>query len=243
MKSLLLIAFILMGSPEPALRAQTGPGDVDTAQGSAEKRLVKAAAALQTFRERAAGPARTLLERALCVGVAPRRDPDETASNEKGFFSCRPDRNAAWSNPAAIAIEGGGTFWRVSGVSFDLILLATNQATASHFADREGFLGSPNLGTVPGPVRQDQIPLLNNHTVLFAYEQSATGITGLNIAGASMSEDKATNSILYGRELTNLAIVRGSVGERRPAGVAVFLAALSSSGAGQSNLTIEAQCQ
>jgi lipid-binding SYLF domain-containing protein len=215
MKSFLILAFVLFGSPGLDLSAQASLPDGDAPQSSAENRLAKSAAALQTFRENASDPTRILLDNAQCIGVMPRRDRGESAVDAKGFVSCRQNAAEAWTNPAAIAISGGGTFWTVVGTEIDLILLAMNQSTASHFGDREEMLGSPNLRTTPGPVRQDQVPL-RKYPVILAYQQSTAGIGGINIAGAAVSEDKATNAVLYGKELSN------------------FLAALSSSSTGQS---------
>jgi lipid-binding SYLF domain-containing protein len=143
--------------------------------------------------------------------------------------SCRPDRGGAWSNPAAIAIEGGGTFWPVVGSEIDLILLATNRLAASRFGDSEAMLGSGNLGTIPGPVREDQMPRLNTYPVVFAYQQSSAGIGGINISGATMKEDQASNAVLYGKELSNQAILERTGEGRRPMAADLFLAALSSS--------------
>jgi hypothetical protein len=65
---------------------------------------------------------------------------------------------------------------------------------------------------------------------IFVYEQSADGIAGFNIAGATMNEDKVTNAALYGNELTNSAILWRNGGGRGRTGVDQFLLALSSSG-------------
>jgi lipid-binding SYLF domain-containing protein len=134
-------------------------------------------------------------------------------------------------------ISGGGTFWPVVGAEIDLIILAMNQSTASHFGDREGILGSPNLRTTPGPVRQDQVPL-RNYPVILAYQQSAAEIGGIDIAGAAVSEDRGTNAVLYGKELSNLAILRRNGESQSPISVELFLAALSSSISGQSGRAI-----
>ena len=152
-------------------------------------------------------------------------------------MSCRPDRGGAWSNPAAIVIEGGGTFWPVVGIEIDVIMLTTNPSTASHFRDPERVLGADPL-TVPGPVRADQMPLRTGDPVIFVYQQSAAEMRGINIAGATMSEDKLTNALLYKKELSNSAILRKDGGGPSPAAVDPFLAALRASGAGQSGNAI-----
>jgi lipid-binding SYLF domain-containing protein len=238
MKLFLILAFVLFCRPGPALWAQTSLVDDDSSRSTAENRLAKSAAALRTFQENAYEPMRTLLDNAHCIGVAPRRDRGQSGADAKGFVSCRQNRNAAWTNPAAIVISGGGTFWPVVGAEIDLIILAMNQSTVSHFGDREGMLGSPNLRTTPGPVRQDQVPRRNYPSIL-AYQQSTAGIGGIDIAGAAVSEDRATNTVLYGKELSNLAILSGNGRGPGPISVELFLAAFSSSISGQSGRAIE----
>jgi lipid-binding SYLF domain-containing protein len=232
MKSVLILAFALFCCQGPGIWAQTSLVDDDASRISAENRLAKSAAALRTFQENVSDAARMLLNDAHCIGVAPRRDRGQSAADTKGFVSCRQNRDAAWTNPAAIVISGGGTFWPVVGTEIDLIILAMNQSTASYFGDREEMLGSPNLHTTPGPVRQDQVPL-RNYPLILAYQQSAAGIGGIDIAGAAVSEDRGTNAVLYGKELSNLAILRRNGGGQSPISVELFLAALSSSISGQ----------
>jgi lipid-binding SYLF domain-containing protein len=191
---------------------------------------------LQAFRSTASDPARKLLDRAGCIGVLPRRDPAQSGVDAKGFVSCRANRDGAWSNPAAIAISGGGIFWPVLGARIDLIMLTTNRSIASYFDHPEALLGANPL-TSPGPVLPDQPEMRNTDGVVFGYEQSATGIAGIDIAGATLSEDKATNAVLYGKELSNAAILRPNASVESLIAVDQFLAALSDSIAIQSGNT------
>jgi lipid-binding SYLF domain-containing protein len=241
MKSLLIFAFVLFCCPGSRLWAQASLEDDYASRSSPDNRLAKSAAALQLFRDSASDPTQVLLDSALCIGVAPRRGSGPSAADAKGFVSCRPSRAGSWSRPAAFTIEGGGTFWPVMGASIDVILLATNPVTASRFGDREGMLGTPNLGTKPGPVRLDQILLRNTSAVILAYEQSTTGIAGVDLAGTAIREDRSTNSVLYGKDLSNLAILHRNGGGPGPIAVELFLAALSPSISGQSGSAIAAQ--
>jgi lipid-binding SYLF domain-containing protein len=200
---------------------------------AAENRLVKSAAALQTFRENASDATRRLLDNAQCIAVTPRRDRGQSSADARGFVSCRQSRDEAWTHPAAIVISGGGTFWPVVGNEIDLIILSMYGSTASHFGDREEMLGTPNLLTRPGPVRQDQVPRLHYPLVL-TYQQSTAGIAGIDLAGATVGEDRATNAVLYGKALSNLAILGRNGGGQRPIAVELFLAALPQSISGNS---------
>src|SRR4051812_40467784 len=70
------------------------------------ERLARSANVLEQFREKAPETTRTLLDAALCIGVAPRRPRDEAGVGAQGFMSCRANRTAPWSNPAAFVVEG-----------------------------------------------------------------------------------------------------------------------------------------
>ncbi|MES1261437.1 MAG: hypothetical protein ABUS49_06840, partial [Acidobacteriota bacterium] len=82
---------------------------------TAEDRLARSGAALQNFRENATDATRKLFDAAVCVVVAPRRADEETTFGVHGFLSCRTPPATAWSDPAAILIEGGGVYWPVVG--------------------------------------------------------------------------------------------------------------------------------
>ena len=129
-----ILALTLLSGAESPLRADIGS--------PAEERVTKSALALRTFREAATESTRTLLDHALCIIVAPRRDPDQGAANMNGFASCRPSLSGDWSDPAAILIEGGGIFWPVYSTRIDVILLATNSSTAAQFKHSELVLGA-----------------------------------------------------------------------------------------------------
>src|SRR5579862_7121732 len=113
MKSFLILAFVLFCCQGPDIWAQASFVDDDASPSSAENRLAKSAVALRTFQENVSDPARMLLNNAHCLGIAPRHDRGQSAADAKGFVSCRQNRDAAWSIPAAIVISGGGPFWPV----------------------------------------------------------------------------------------------------------------------------------
>ena len=156
-RQFLVLAFVLCGGMGSNLRAQAALTDDDALKGPVRERLARSASALQSFRGSPSESVQKLVDRALCILVAPRSNPEVSAAEVNGFASCRPGLEGAWSNPAAIVIEGGGIFWPVFGSRIDVILLTTNQSTASRFSDPEGLLGA-DPATRPGPVRLDQMP-------------------------------------------------------------------------------------
>jgi lipid-binding SYLF domain-containing protein len=224
MKAFLILVSVMFCCPGPGLHAQASMVD---------DRLAKSAAVLQTFRKDASEPVRMLLDNALCIGVAPRRDSSQTAADAKGFVSCRASRTGSWSSPAGIVIAGGGVFWPVYGSRIDAIVLTTNRTIAARFSQPRNMLGI-DLPVRPGGVQLDQFPKLIGDPVVFAFEQSDEGISPLNLDGGTMSEDQTANTALYGKELSNLAVLSRKGGGQNPISVDSFLAALPSSTSGQS---------
>ncbi len=232
MKSFLILVLVLLCCRGSGLRAQASVLS-DAPHSSVDDRLAKSSAALQTFRKNASDAVQMLLDNALCIGVAPRRDADQTAAGAKGFVSCRPSRTASWSSPAGIVIAGGGVFWPVYGSRIDAIVLTTNRTIAARFSQPRNLLGV-DLAVRPGGVQLDQFPKLIGDPVIFAFEQSDEGISPLNLDGGTMSEDQSANAALYGKELSNLAVLSGKGDGRNPIAVDSFLAALPSSTSDQS---------
>jgi lipid-binding SYLF domain-containing protein len=226
MKSFLILVLVLFYCQEPDLRAQ--PSVVsDARRSSVDDRLTQSSAALQTFRKNASDAVQMLLDNALCIGVAPRRDADQAAADAKGFVSCRSSRTGSWSRPAGVVIAGGGIFWPVYGSRIDAIVLTSNRTVAARFRQPWNLLGV-DIAVRPGGVQLDQFPKLIDDPVVFAFEQSDEGISPLNIDGGTMTEDRAANAALYGKELSNLAVLSGDSGGRSPIAVDSFLAALPS---------------
>jgi lipid-binding SYLF domain-containing protein len=91
-----------------------------------------------------------------------------------------------------------------------------------------------DLPVRPGGIQLDQFPKVIDDPVIFAFEQSDGGISPLNLDGGTISEDQASNAILYGKALSNLAVLSGKGGSQNPIAVDSFLAGLPPSISGQS---------
>ncbi len=123
-------------------------------------------------------------------------------------------------------IAGGGIFWPVYGSRIDTVVLTTNAKIAARFSQPRNLLGV-DLAVRPGGVQLDQFPKLIGDPVIFAFGQSDEGISPLNLNGGTISEDRAANAVLYGKELTNLAVLSGKGGGQKPLAADSFLAALA----------------
>jgi lipid-binding SYLF domain-containing protein len=173
-----------------------------------EGRLRRSAAALRSFRGNASEPARQLLDRAMCVGIVPKRIPGEPEGVGRGFVSCLMPGTAqrTWSSPAAIIIDNG-LVWPFEGAARDFIFVAPDRASATRLAGSDVFIGV-ELQARPGPVLPENPALPVNYPVIYSWVQSGASINGVQISGAGISSDKEANQGLYGRTLETAAILK-----------------------------------
>lgn len=196
-----------------------------------EERITAAAGALKSFRENATDTTRKLFDAAICIAVTPKRTPEQTTAGGLGFVSCREKPGAAWSQPAAIVIEGGGIYWPVVGADSAVVLLAMNLPAATHLAASR-IIFSSEVDAVPGPTRPEQMPLLRHYPELFTYVSSPRGVSAVQLAGATWSEDTSVNASIYGRTQSNRAVLQLSAATPVLLSVEELRGALPPSGAG-----------
>jgi lipid-binding SYLF domain-containing protein len=131
------------------------------------------------------------------VVICPKRNADEVSSGARGFLTCRSANG--WSQPRAIVILGGGIGWEITGTQTDLMLVTTNAAAAEALKSLPRILGV-NPAARAGPLDEEQLlPGYSQQAILFAYQRSSGGVSGLQLGGATIEEDPGTNAELYGR--------------------------------------------
>ena len=104
-----------------------------------DERLTESAAVFQEIMSSPdKGIPQDLLKNANCVVIIPGMKKGAFivgAKYGKGFTTCRKEKGAGWSAPAAIRIEGGSVGFQIGGESVDLVLLfMTDQSVNRLFA-------------------------------------------------------------------------------------------------------------
>ncbi|HKD09241.1 MAG TPA: lipid-binding SYLF domain-containing protein [Bryobacteraceae bacterium] len=219
-----LVAFALLSYSAHAeeIPAQSSP------RNAAAERLTRATNTLQEFRKNATGVTRKLFDSAHCILVAPRRLADETSMGAPGFVTCRSASGGGWTKPAAVEVADGGVVWWVIGAQMDLVILAENPGAAAALQSRNVMFGVDPV-VQPGPVTEDQVRSQPaSAPLLFSYEQSSDGIKGIQLAGATLSEEPDANAALYGKRLSTSDVFTLKAGNTKPAALSPFLAALPS---------------
>jgi lipid-binding SYLF domain-containing protein len=121
----------------------------------------------------------------------------------QGFLSCR--NGNSWSAPAAIVLESGSLGAQIGGEAVDIVVLSLDWHLRSKLTSERFTVGTDaSAAWVDGKTALDD----QSHKVLFFGHTSGV-FAGFGLDGATLKPDESGNRRLYGRTLSNSAIVAG----------------------------------
>lgn len=170
----------------------------------------------------------SLLAKAKCVVVVPgvkKAALGVGGQYGRGYISCRTDKGT-WSAPGGIRIEGGSVGFQIGGSETDLILLVLNDRGADRLLASRFTVGA-DATVAAGPVGR-QAAAQTDATLtaeILAWSRARGVFAGISLQGSTLREDAGENRELYGKEIPNKDVVRGSTAA--PSGAAALLSALS----------------
>jgi SH3 domain-containing YSC84-like protein 1 len=137
----------------------------------------------------------------------------------RGFISCRTDNG--WSAPGAVTLESGSLGVQLGGESIDIVILSRDKEKrakllSDRFAIGDDFSAAWGNGKTAHEGSDAKILFLGHTSGAFA---------GFGLDGATLKTDDAGNKALYGKPVSNAAVVAGEV--TTPASAEPLLAALS----------------
>jgi SH3 domain-containing YSC84-like protein 1 len=144
----------------------------------------------------------------------------------RGYISCRNDSTAGWSAPAAVRIEGGSIGFQIGGSDTDVIMLVLNDRGVDRLLASQFTVGA-DAAVAAGPVGR-QASAQTDATMMaeiLAWSRSRGAYAGISLQGSTLREDDSENKELYGGELRNKDIVKGST--KVPAAAEVLVNTLS----------------
>lgn len=161
------------------------------------------------------GVPQDLLNKASCVVVVPNLKKGGFivgAEYGKGFFSCRKTSGVGWSAPGSIRIAGGKFGLLIGGAETDLIMLVMNKSGMDHMLSDKFQLGG-EASAAAGPVGRDSSAMTDAelHAEILTYSRQRGIFGGLDLSGATITEDKDSNRQLYGSAIPNKEIAMGEV--------------------------------
>ena len=157
-----------------------------------------------------------LLSKATCVVVVPNLKKVGVlivgGEYGKGFFTCRKESGVGWSAPGSVRISGGKFGLLLGGAETDVVMLVMNKSGMEHLVSDKFEFGGEASGAA-GPVGRDSSAMTDAelHAEILTYSRSRGLFGGLDLTGATMTEDHDSNKELYGHDMSNKEIVSGDV--------------------------------
>jgi lipid-binding SYLF domain-containing protein len=162
------------------------------------------------------------LDRADCVAVIPGFKKGAVVVGMgygRGFVSCR--NGGVWSAPAAIVLESGSLGVQIGGEEMDLVILSLdNELRTKLLSDRFAIGSDASAAWGNGKSAHDD----PNAKILF-FGVTKGAFAGFGLDGATLKPDRRSTEALYGRKLTNSAVVDG--GTSTPDAARPFIAELT----------------
>ncbi|MBX9601446.1 MAG: lipid-binding SYLF domain-containing protein [Bryobacteraceae bacterium] len=127
----------------------------------------------------------------------------------KGFITCR-GADRAWSAPANVRVEGGSFGLQFGAGETDVFLLVMNEAGADRLLRSEFKLGG-EAGLMAGPVGRTVQANTDAfmRAQMLGWSRSRGVFAGFALEGSTLREDRDDNRALYGRDISNVEIVKG----------------------------------
>jgi len=154
-----------------------------------------------------------LFERSRCVIVVPGLKKGAFvlgADYGRGFAVCRS--GDSWGGPAAVRM-GGGSFGAQLGLeSTDVVMLVMNQRGMDRLAGDKFTVGadaSAAIGPVGRTAAADTDASLRAE--ILSYSRAKGVFAGISLDGTTITPDHSEDRKVYGREVNNREIIRGSV--------------------------------
>jgi len=196
-------------------------------ENSSDTRLRYSIEAFQDAMKSPEGIPRDLFKKSQCIAIVPDLMKGAFFVGGKygrGFASCR--HGGGWSSPAAVRIEGGSFGLQLGASSTDLIMLVMNRRGMDHLLGDKFTLGADVQGAA-GPIGRETSAQTDAvlHAEILTWSRSRGLFGGISLEGATLRPDGGENRNLYGREISNRAILE--TGVATPAGGRTFVAMLN----------------
>lgn len=167
-----------------------------------------------------------LIKKAQCIVVVPSLKSAALgigAEYGRGFASCRTA--TGWSGPAAVKVEGGSVGFQIGGSETEVVLLVMNKKGMDRLLSNKFKLGA-EATVAAGPIGRSGTAETDAtmRAEMLSYSRARGVFAGVALTGSTLREDDSANEDLYGRKVTNRAVLSGSVPP--PANAAPFLSAV-----------------
>ncbi len=154
-----------------------------------------------------------VMRTARCVAVVPSMVKIAIGfggNHGKGVATCRTE--TGWSAPAPITITGGSFGLQLGGQAIDLVMIVTNDQGMQHLLSSKFKLGA-DASAAAGPVGRDAAADtdIKLKAEVLTYSRARGLFAGIDLNGASITQDKDETRVLYGSFMPFSEILSGKV--------------------------------
>ncbi|MEO8481449.1 MAG: lipid-binding SYLF domain-containing protein [Acidobacteriota bacterium] len=165
------------------------------------------------------GIPQNLLGKAQCVVIIPgvkKAALGVGGQYGRGYISCRT--SAGWSAPGGVRIEGGSVGFQIGGSDTDVILLVLNERGVDRLLSSKFTVGA-DASVAAGPIGRSASAQTDATMMaeILAWSRSRGVFAGISLQGSTLREDTSENKDLYGAEISNKEIVKGTHAAPAPA--------------------------
>jgi lipid-binding SYLF domain-containing protein len=186
------------------------------AQEKEAERMQKAAEVLGEVVGTPEGISKSLLDKAVCVGVIPSFKKVALGiggGGGKGAIICRRGGTGAWGGPTLFTTGGPSIGFQLGGTATDLIFLVMNAKGAEKLARSGAKLGA-DASVAAGPKGREAEAAtdLRMGAEILSYSRSKGLFAGVSLEGAVINQDEKGNERIYGRKIEPREILLTGVG-------------------------------
>jgi SH3 domain-containing YSC84-like protein 1 len=154
-----------------------------------------------------------ILQQATCVGVIPGMIKGAFvfgAEYGQGVVTCRTGHG--WSAPVFIRLAGGSWGLQIGGQATDLVLVAVNDNGFQDLLKSKFKIGA-NASAAAGPVGRNGEASTDwkMSAELLTYSRSKGLFAGIDLDGASVSQNRTDTAAYYGQDYPFQTILKGNV--------------------------------
>ncbi|MFB3922250.1 MAG: lipid-binding SYLF domain-containing protein [Terriglobia bacterium] len=185
-------------------------------QDEEKERMTKAAEVLTEVVGTPEGISKSLLDKAVCVGVIPsfkKLALGIGGGGGKGAIVCRRGGNGSWGGPTLFTTGGPSIGFQIGGTATDLIFLVMNPKGAEKLARSGAKLGA-DASVAAGPKGREAEAAtdLQMGAEILSYSRSKGLFAGVSLEGAVIKQDSKGNKRIYGRDIEPKEILLKGVG-------------------------------
>jgi len=161
------------------------------------------------------GIPRDLLDKAACAVIVPNVKKGAFivgAKYGRGFIICRNANGVGWSPPGAVKVEGGSVGFQIGGSETDVVMLLMNEGAIDKLLSSKFTIGG-DASVAAGPVGRTSSAETDAqlHAELLTYSRARGLFAGVSLQGATLRPDDDANTDMYGKEVSNKDVVRGTL--------------------------------